>query len=81
MMREHRSHDSIENATTVRSISGEMMTIIIRFLIVAGLLVGSLSSTPFAQTLTVIPDSEAAQLASRNEVTFAVQQAIPKRRF
>jgi hypothetical protein len=48
---------------------------------VAGLLVGSLSSTPFAQTLTVIPDSEAAQLASRNEVTFAVQQAIPKRRF
>jgi len=37
------------------------MASIIRFLTLAGLLVGSLSITLFAQTSTVIPDTEAAQ--------------------
>jgi len=37
------------------------MASIIRFLTLAGLLVGSLSITVLAQTLTVIPDSEAGQ--------------------
>jgi len=37
------------------------MTSVIRFLALVGLVVVSLSITAFAQTLTVIPDTEAAQ--------------------
>jgi len=37
------------------------MTSVIRFPILVGLLVGSLSMTALAQSLTVIPDTEAAQ--------------------
>jgi hypothetical protein len=37
------------------------MTLLVRFLTLAGLIAGSLSFTALAQTLTVIPDTEAAQ--------------------
>ena len=37
------------------------MTSVIRFLILVGLVAGSLSISALAQTLTVIPDTEAAQ--------------------
>src|SRR6516162_6128504 len=37
------------------------MTSVIRFLILVGLVVGGLSISGLAQTLTVVPDTEAAQ--------------------
>jgi DNA/RNA endonuclease YhcR with UshA esterase domain len=52
------------------------MASIIRFLTLAGLLVGSLSITLFAQTSTVIPDTEAEKHIGQNVTVEGVVTAV-----
>jgi DNA/RNA endonuclease YhcR with UshA esterase domain len=52
------------------------MVSIIRFLTLAGLLVGSLSITLFAQTSTVIPDTEAEKHIGQNVTVEGVVTAV-----
>jgi hypothetical protein len=57
-------------------IARDVMASIIRFLTVAGLLVGSLSITLFAQTSTVIPDTEAEKHIGQDVTVEGVVTAV-----